>query len=380
MNCLVTGKYFWLYGAMILASFSACIVMKREYHIKNIILLSLLLTMFSCNSGNKHAKVDVITDVKEQAIYGEVVIRGDDDLILFGEIILLDSLLVLINDRRMYNYGSFFHVYDLSDFKKRYSFGNVGMGPEDFITPLSFKSKRKDGKSFNIDDLNQGRLSKITIINDEIVVDAKTTISPLLYSFDMNLIHDTLYFGKKIGYPQGLYFKYNTVKDTLSWVDYPSAGRRDDMHENYLLYYNKLCVSEKKEIAVVALRYFNKILFFDSEGIVLKELQIGEQEIYPLWNNSTSNVDSTSRFCFCDIDITDKYIYCLWNGSKGSVKSERIVFIFDWNYRCITTLKVDYPINSIKVSNDDAYMLSIVEDGTGLSNIVKYDLQPIWEK
>jgi hypothetical protein len=350
--------------------------------IKYFFLLSAFIFV-SCSNKQKQ-RVSIVNNVKSHDIIGEVVINGIDDLLRSNDFTILDSLVVIRNAKEITKHGAFFYIYGLYNFKKKCSFGSFGSGPEDFSYPVFFKTEklRNSGNSFSVMDLNLSKISHVTIANDFTHINFGKVTPNLLFSFNLNQVNDSVFYGTKTGGDsKGLYFQIDISQDQITWVDY-SAQNENKIRASrkYELYSNTLCVNKEMEVVAVALRYFNKILFFDYYGALLKEIQIGQEELFPAWDKNEDFISSSSRSYFLDLSITNKYIYGLWvenhDGKKHGDPSSK-VFVFDWKYRYIATLNLDYPAYRIRVSNQDSFILSLVDDGTGLTNVVKYDIQSI---
>lgn len=254
-------------------------------------------------------------------VSGEVVIKGNEDFLISNDIVLLDSFLVVVNLKQISKHGSFFYVYDIGNFEKKYSFGDIGAGPNDFSFPLSIKAKNSSG-SFSVVDLNLQRIVKIALSKSSVAaINSEKIDSHLSLSFNLNQTQDNVFFGVKNEKPsKGIFFKYSKLQEKIEWIDYAAANEKKIGAGNrHDLYYNALCINENAKVVIVAFRYFNKILFFDYEGKLLNDVQIGETEIFPSWDSENASISRISATYFYDVASSDNYIYCLWVENLGDV-------------------------------------------------------------
>ena len=84
----------------------------------------------------------------------------------------------------------------------------------------------------------------------------------------------------------------------------------------HVAYLPNLCVNERQNSVVAALRFFNQIDFYDLKGTYQRSFTYGKEPIVPLLKKNDTQVDvlGTTK-CFIDIFGTDQYVYCLYDGS-----------------------------------------------------------------
>lgn len=337
---------------------------------KILFLLTVLLS--ACNSPESSGLTIIDRNTGSIDLSGSSVVLGEEGLIAAHSILLTDSLCVLIDGS---NSGDFFRCYDLVSFKEQFSFGEFGDGPADFMLPLPVKSADQKKNCISVLDVNNGRLSDIYVDKDSLSVSG-TTMDELLFCFNINRLNDTLYAGTKMGeQSEGLFFTYNATDKEFGWVDYSTGYEKELSEARSSLYYSALCANAEKGIFIVALRYFNRLLFFDADGSLLKEVQIGKKLLSPVWDKEFQMV-ALSPYYFEDVCITDDFIYALW--SNNSLEDEALqlansqVFVFDWNLNHVNTYNLDAPVLRMAVVPDNRFMVGLVDDGTGLTDVVKY--------
>lgn len=337
-----------------------------------LISISLILA-FSCIS-KKESPLEIIKDFNIFNIEGETVIIGDTDLTISNDMIITDSLCVLVD---LSQSGKIFRSYDLYTFEKKLFWGDRGFGPEDFFYPISFNSININQNTFEVFDSNNIRASEIYATKDSVSITKSNPFPAFTGCFNINRINSDIYLGTKVGEEsKGIYFIYNSTKDSLSWIEYSSIYDKDIPKEHkYKMYYNTLCASEKG--IVVSLRYFNKVLFYDKKGDIIKEVQLGNEALYPKWDKKEEEIDfNETKTYLMDMCITENHIYCLWieDDEEANRKKPSKIFVFDWDLNYKSTLQLDKAIVRINASQNDSFILGIIDDGTGLTNVTKYNL------
>jgi hypothetical protein len=345
----------------------------------SIILLSI---MFSCRGREpKNNDLIIISKESNRTLTGEIVVRGDPDLNMSRDIVILDSVLVLID-----NYSAdIFRCYDINSYEKKKFFGIIGEGPDDFNFPMLLTNRNQKSNTFSVFDVVTGKMSNIFTDGNVVKIDSKY-IHEMNLCTNINQIDSVMYAGTP-NYPEtpqgtGIYFFFNTDSKKFRWVDYSTElDKIISKQDKRDIYYSTMCVNAQKNNTVVALLHFNRLLLFDMDGKLLKEIQIGETFITPKIDVNTKKFKNMI-YHFVDLQITNNHIYALWTDSyeEKIMDMEVIkygiakVFVFDLEMNHVETLQLDQPIMEMDVAKDDTYILGTVEDGTGLTDVVKYKL------
>jgi hypothetical protein len=343
----------------------------------------LVLGAAACRRENG---IKIIDQFQVQRLDGEVVVRGETDLTVAFFMTVTDSALILSLSTLGKNVGDpLCEAYDLRGFQKIASFAPVGRGPNEYTIPIPFHSNRGKDNSFRFFDGNHYSVNTAKVLKDTVVVTtSRGNPEVLAATFNLSETGSGLFFGSRSGHSAGIYFRYDPADGSLQWPVYRSE------FDSYLspsevatLYYNTTCIHEEREMVVVAPRYFNKLLFFDFDGKLLKEIQVGKEKWSPAWDGHRKSMDyELSKTFFLYMCTTDKYVYCLSTrdaDENGVIPPSRI-HVFDWDFQYVTTFQMDRAVGRIVVNHDDSWMLSACDDGTGLTDIVKYDLSRVLEK
>lgn len=340
---------------------------------KNYCLFLLLVFLYSCNNYRIQYTTEIIDNLKVREIKGTVINRGETDLTVSNDLIILDSIYALVD---LSNDGDIFRSYHLRTGEKYASAGNRGNGKNEFLMPISYCSDNQKANSFDVFDINLGRLSNIYMRKDSLHIIQDVMPALLTHSFISGKVGNTFY-ATKLDNADGLY--YISISDSLfRWVEYSSDidKKISSKHNLYSSMYNNIICASKKGVAV-AFRFINKILFYTPNGNLVKEVQIGKDAMHPTWDELSEDIDySTAKIFFLRMCITEQYIYALqYDDNINSEKRQySLVHVFDWDFKYQHTLRLDSFAGSLKVDKTDSFMLTLVDDGTGLTDVIRYDL------
>lgn len=190
-------------------------------------------------------------------------------------------------------------------------------------------------------------------------------------STDYNFTTNEIFGVSTIGYLNSPYYFFNPDSGYYR-VDAYYTSQKKYKRTRYA-YMTNLCVNEKRETAVSALRFFNSVQFYNLRGEIKQIISFGKDPITPQ-NSSADALDfDNSIKCFIHIYGTDKFIYCLYDGSSALNQLSKIV-IFKWNGKHVKTIQADHILKKIAVDPSDAFILTLASDREGEQIVVKYDL------
>jgi hypothetical protein len=317
--------------------------------------------------------IEIIPAKTTETLTGVTVVAGETDLLVANGISLTDSAYILVASS---NNRDLFNIYRVNDNQLVSRFGMRGMGPNDFTLPLFVKSCPATEETFSVFDVNIGKLSTFRL-RDSRPTQTNTTIGDLRFAFNLNRMSDSVFVGTSITGYRGLYYTYNTKDSTWRWAQYETDyEKRKNIENPTYLYYCALAANAAQGKVVVALRHFNRLLMYDTADTLVKELQIGEEFLEPI----NENVDfDPNPVYFTDAYGTDKYFYALWKDSaldnRKVIYNGTAVYQFDWNGKYIRSYTLDKGITQFAVARDDTFLLGLADDGTGLTDVIKYALE-----
>ncbi|WP_081624344.1 BF3164 family lipoprotein [Proteiniphilum acetatigenes] len=345
------------------------------------IYLTLFLCFFclvsSCKDKKETSGHFVLVDEKETtSSAGQLVFK--EDMQQFFYMHITDSLVFLTSQRN----ENPITALSLKNFERVAELGERGQGPEGIQFPLFLKdiSRKSDIELF---DLNRRNLIHIDYKSEEkrYVIEKEMMPDSLWPSINLNKISDSLYFANGVEhFNKGLYFKWDKHWSTKAWVPYyPETKKKYDEDVTHL-YRNSILANGEKGIVVCALTYFNRIVAFDFNGNILKDIQIGKEIVEPVIEDfeRLKFSDGTEMFFF-DVVGTENYFYCLWNRSEIGIDADQRknskIFVFDWDLNHVSTIQADQPLASFDVDPYDRYFLGLFPDDEEDTSIYKFDTE-----
>jgi len=225
---------------------------------------------------------------------------------------IYDSLLVLTSNCDDY----IFHIYDKQTLKFIKKFGTKGRGPYEFNLPFPNRTNTTTDNAdsiFCFFDLNIPRLSSINftdIVHNEEIPESMTTEDQDidLFACDMlNKLSENKIVGHdvNIGSADGMFFIYDRNTQKKKWIDYiPNYNIAPEYR--WQAYYGEVYSNTK--IIIFAARYFDEVLFFDTDGKLIHEYYFSEI-LKPSLNKQDLIIDYKSSFLYT-INIYGTKDYC----------------------------------------------------------------------
>ncbi|MDD2381007.1 MAG: hypothetical protein WCY58_11310 [Mariniphaga sp.] len=288
---------------------------------------------------------------------------------------IYDSLLIFIAECD----SNLFHVYNKNSLKLITKFGTIGRGPYDFNFPFPFNSNTSSSikkQDYYFFDLNLPRIISINFEKasngyslDE-CISSKTIDKQLFSSNELNIVNDNV-IGQRLNSSDGLFFIYSHQSKGEKWIDYIPKLR---FNKKYIgdVYSGTLCSNEKN--IIYGSRYFDEILFFDSDGKLIKEYYFSEIS-KPILSKQYSGVAHEAKLYIVDIYGTSDYCYVLRSGIsmiklKDSLNYPTLVLKFNWNSTLISVMEIETLPQCMCVDEEAKIMYCIVED-SDCSELVK---------
>lgn len=344
------------------------------------ILLFLFISILICFQSCKTSSVDEIHSIKESKLLEGKNIDNIKNLCYNG-IIANDSIL-LIND--WCSDSVLFSAYDAHSFKHLGNFCHKGVGPNEFLSPFFTRNiiSSNSQLEFSIYDLNRKKYAEYAITKKKL--SDKNKLKPLLFVDSpesifpcMNLTRtDKYYIAQNIQNNNELFSVFNKKTNSKIIIDYKpiTKNKVDDNQWKNLISTNTLIANEQKSKIVCCLKYYNRILIYNYDGELLKELQLGES-IDPVPGKNYFNVSENSFIYSLDAYATDQYFYVLWGGlSKKSYNTNQAhhsyVLCFNWDGDLVNSFKL--PRSILIAINQSNTTLFSVSYGTNNNLGIKY--------
>lgn len=284
---------------------------------------------------------------------------------------LTESYLVLL-DRAS---DTTIQVFKKEDLSRLHAFALKGYGFTYFSNPEFMKSNTKEpaGKDeFWIVD-NQLTFNRVRVTTDSLQVDRKyISIADLIPATHYSVTTKEVYAVPIVEKDVYGSFCYANDEEGTYWVDPPKVEKayRSCKHIAYL---PNLCVNEPRNSVVAALRFWNRIDFYDLKGTFQKSFIPTQEPIVPLLKEKDAQVDiEGTNKCFIDIFGTDRYVYCLYDGSVD-FSNRSTLLVLTWDGELKKCLHLDRPVKKIAVDPSDRFIVTLAAGENETWDVVRYE-------
>lgn len=322
--------------------------------------LSLLIIVTACWCCSQKESAEKCVVRQEQIVETKPVEIILKDLFCLEQVCIKDSFLLLIDrcDSCM------FHVYDMKRDSLVVSFGVRGQGPNDFLYPMFLSGTDvKDCDSVYCYDVNSRMIKSFAW---KYVTSGKTSdmgrfdlSEKIAGSPDLTKI-DEEYWGTLDYIQSGIYFKYAEYEDSLVWTAYPESLLK---YSQGLGLQSRIGVHPTRKTLVAGMRYYNKLFLYTSAGTLQREVQIGDDDIFPVVDEKKKTVLEQSTLCCQAIRITENEVYVLYCGwplnEAANEKSTSRILVFDQKLNYRRTYILPYKAVSFAVDNDSRMLAYI---------------------
>jgi len=357
---------------------------------KKIVCIAICLyTIVSCSSG-KNSNF-IISDFPKELEISSEKIQISSILLNINRLIVVDSFLVISQNRRK---DTLFSIFKLPDFKHFHSFGTKGNGPNEFNMSFAstFNKVYTGSSSFAIGNrMNNVQYYNIGNLKSNISVPYKKVRLPVkLNGFRaMSYIGDSLIFGAPYGGDNIDLFKFSTKNKNLEkYVEYPGDFPLIDAEQKRSVYGCYMAVKPDNSKFVRTYANIGKIEIFDIGKNELSPVVL-EYKDFPSVSENLK-IDRFSRkvkggkeqkvFSW-GVRASENYIFVsVYNdffhkisGSKGPSESFiPEIHVFDWFGKPIVKYKLDshFVFYDVDKSGKFMYTSSLSEDGV----VRRYDL------
>lgn len=228
----------------------------------------------------------------------------------YMDMMILDSLLILIADKD----SNFFHVFNKTTMVPLMSFGKKGNAAFEFNKTPRFVKQHYESNDyidvfelFSIKRINIKNITEGENISGEIEserMDEKLDISREIVSLD-----STIFLGVPVNNYDGLFYIFDKKSRNKKWVSYnPKLKIDKEYYES--VYYGLIETSPDNETIVYCPRYFDRILFYNKDGELLKTLNFSEVKT-PVLSKDFFGVSNDEIIYSIETYRTKSFIYVL---------------------------------------------------------------------
>ncbi|EPR65559.1 hypothetical protein ADICYQ_5480 [Cyclobacterium qasimii M12-11B] len=295
--------------------------------------------------------------------------------------------MVVLHDRTA---EGIFQFYSNKGFKKTFSFGKFGEGPEEFgsmpdIIPSSIKNYGKDGFGFTVHDVNKRVIKEYSLKdifqNNDVPKETYRVNEKILGGFELSFLPNNTIIGKDHINGEGNFFIFNEDSQTKHWTNYfPDLPDVNFNTKKPIAYDSFLSINEEVGVIVQSMKYFNRLNFYDLEGVFRNSILIGD-EVMPDFSTDTNLLIPGGVITFTvDMFLSDNFIYLLYaNVETGKMFQEEAdennsfkVLQFDFEGQLINEFNLDRQLFSFVIDDQENLMGLSFEEG--VIRLIKYSL------
>lgn len=257
----------------------------------------------------------------------QLLVRFDDKYPVGLDVI--DSLLYVI----MVRSDTAVYVYNKNTLDLCKSFGCIGNGPQDVLSPCFLKNNyeaKKDKGILEFYDLNARKIFKDV---GNMVISTKEFVEEMYPSDQLNISGD-YWIGRQFrGISDDLFQIYNVRTQENKNIElYPLIPDLDEKIDKSRLYSVALTCNQNQNRIVVGMYCFDLILIYNFEGELLQTLSISDN--YNAKESVRNMLQGDEYIGFSQIYATDDYCYlrrCLKGGGGSRKMKESHIVRMDWN-------------------------------------------------
>lgn len=328
----------------------------------NVLLITYLFTLLTSCQERKEQETIPTQSLKHELLMGdEYFIKRIADMTLMN-----DSIIVLRSSKS----EKLFQILNPSQ-KTVFEFGDIGQGPNDFLSPSSLSSEKDN--SFSFYDLNKRRYSTIHLNheNDSWQVEHHFKSDSLIHISVMP-VADNRYIAT------GMYPKHrltlldengNLLKGFFEIPYRDEKERKVNEMVRAEAYQGKIAVSPSRKRLVQAMSKGDMIYFYNITGngeLILLSEQVNS---YPKYRYDNGAMHQESPIHYLDISVTEDYVYALYSGrnykdDKDKAFQGNFLRVFDWNGKLVKEFHLDIDVQAITTTknNQRIYAVSYLPD------------------
>ncbi|MDR3236226.1 MAG: TolB-like 6-bladed beta-propeller domain-containing protein [Prevotellaceae bacterium] len=329
-------------------------------------LMLSIFNFFSCSENTQVVKLPEITELSSTSKQLNV------EVLLSGRIFIHEDKLIVFEQL----HENMFKVFELPTLKYLYSFGDQGMGPNNFVSVGNDDIIAYHSEFVEIYDTGKIKYVKFTDSTAYIADTKPLNLFHLKTPVNrFKKINDSIYYFDNWFEieQQNEFTRLNIFSHEQSYFSpYPDWIHLASDEEKYPIYLKSTYYNSFNDKIAAFYYHFPVMKLLDSDGNTIKEVRFDAGKV--------SDYESVQNevFHFTDAYATDDYIYAQWIGkSKKEVAGDMEnftpeIFVFDWDGNILNRYKLDKPSITFTVSenNRKMYCTSFTETDV----IYEYDL------
>ena len=319
-------------------------------------IFSCLLLQLSCNERDRHVQIVALPDAVELT---STPVHIDVELLLPTRTLIKGDKLFVFEQLA----EDMFKVFDFPSLTYLHSFGNMGRGPNEFLTIIG-NDEIIDSNTEFVEVLDYETLKFIDFSSFPPFIQSTISLPlPILKQpvNRMRKINDSIYYFSNWfdGDDTNEFTRININTGQISYFSpYPKWIKNFQTTNEKYLTYSKLSGYSFIHQKIVAFYYhYPALKFIDYEGNVIKEIRINT-------SNSNFSVPNIDDVYFMETQFfTNDHIYVIWLGGKpydeifdNPKKYLFEILVFDWEGNIADRYRLDQPICAFTISEKTGKM------------------------
>lgn len=346
-----------------------------------------MILLSNCQKETTQEKDARTSSTKEYHLTGKEILTEEISAL---SIYKADSFLLLYHRKMPYFY-SIYHIKDLSFLGR---LGVRGEGPEEWKGAFITNQVEREGGQLKIwiNEVTKFQMIQLDLIEsirtNKLVQTAVLQYDPIIgFGAHIYPISDTQWIGNQSVSAQkkGSFLTYNPKVKTTKITPLPPALIVQGLNSiplAYQLYSDNLALKPDKKNIVTAMRFFNRIDIYNSEGKLAYSFEgAKDSKQLPINSKMLKEEDLSSLTLYYEyITVSNKYIYALYLEQEENKYGEEIkpveIHVFDWQANLIAKMKIpDYLISfCVDEDNQKIYGVSFYEEKVWMYDIPKFGI------
>ena len=329
---------------------------------RSVMLLLILSLLYSCKDG-AFERVELLSPQLLDGVGKEV----SADVYMPSKMLVCGKRMVVLDNTR----EDVFKVFSLPSLEYEYSFGKIGMGPDEFSV-IDKESLNSDGEDLLFMDkmvLKSKDLANPDSpikIESSVVPETKETVNALrklddgIYVTnssmdDLSAEFQLLDVGNHVVKPCGVFPDWDPSLQTSI--------------QKKMAYMKNICVNPKTGKKALFYYHYPVMRLYSSSNSLEKQLCFGDDRPHAI-------NEEDKMICFTESYATEDYIYVMFVGkSKKEVGTDLENFhpqilVLDWGGNLVGNFKLDQPAIAFAVDGDRLYAFSFLD----MNKCYVYDL------
>lgn len=337
----------------------------------NSFLVCSLCCLFSCQAEKGWEVLDV--DVSSKELTVEDVFYTFNDMIPIG--LTLQDSVILVNLARS---PQSLIALDLRSKVIINSFGDIGQGPDELISP-QFAARTK-WDSIVVFDINKKQIMGIAYEgkSGEYVLTDIRSFPEIIYPTSDMAVSSNFVTGRNLEKEDAMFFIFNKQSEKIKNIPFYPVIKGLDSRPNYF-YAVRTAINERTKKVIAANYFFNLIHIYTLKGEHIRSLAFSDNPI-PAVLTKTKEINLEAPYTGAQaIFPSDDYCYVMSKTKNSEAKHAVMLTQIDWEGKLIQSFHIKEDIiGGFYVDEEMKKIYAIVqdldEDGQEIQKIVSYRL------